>query len=231
MEQRLKELDEHLSQMKQRYQKRGIPLSYYKDSIRDVQFRLDRYEKQHGIKGLSEWDLFWLKDVFEAKFFDIGVLRFQIFMMDHALIERSDYDYMPLSTNLKQRFPEGQYYINIHIVQGADLDPKKVMSSLDEARHFFKTYFSDYDFEYFLCRTWLLDESLELILSPESKILKFRGQFEILTRNFHKGHPLLRIYGTDDLDVISQMEFTTSLQKQAYRHADALGVSWGCIPF
>ena len=231
MEQRLLQVQQHLDKMQTLYDQRGIPSKYLEASLSDLYYRYDRYEKEHGFKGLSEWDLRWLEDVFLAKFFDIGVLRFQIFTMDYHLIERSDYDYMPLSDAIKKRFPEGQDYLNIHIVKGADLSSDKVEASLTEARDFFNQYFSDYDFEYFICRTWLLDESLIHLLPKESKILAFRDRFEILTRNFHKGHPLLRIYGTDDLELIARMDHTSTLQKTAYLNADLLGVSFGCIPF
>lgn len=231
MNERLKEVELKLKHMKLLYKERKIPHSYYENSLRDLHYRYDRYQNEHGIHGLSEWDVFWLKDVFEARFFDIGVLRFQIFEMDHALIERSDYDYMPLSDAIKKRFPEGQFYLNVHIVKDANLEPGLVSASFEEARVFFKTYFSEMTFDYFICRTWLLDESLEHLLPPTSNILAFRNQFEILTRNYHKGHPLLRIYGSDDLDEIAQMDHQSSLQKKAYLHADTLGVSFGCIPF
>lgn len=231
MEKRLQEVQKRLLLMKEYYNERDIPEKYYEQSLSDLNYRYQRFEDQHGYKGLSEWDLFWLEDVFNAKFFDIGVLRFQIFKMDYALIERQDYDYMPLSEEVKQRFPQGQYFVNIHINKGADLSVPLVEASLNEARLFFKTYFQDYQFKYFICRTWLLDESLETLLPPKSKILQFRNRFEILARNFHQGHPLLRIYGSDDLEVIAQMEHQSSLQKKAYLHADMLGVSFGCIPF
>lgn len=231
MEKRLIEVKKRLLIMKGYYKDRGIPDKYYDQSLSDLYYRYRRFEAQNGYHGLSEWDIFWLEDVFNAKFFDIGVLRFQIFKMDYTLIERQDYDYMPLSEEVKLRFPQGQYYINIHINKGADLSVCLVEESLNEARVFFKTYFQDYHFQYFICRTWLLDESLEALLPPESKILRFRNRFEILARNYHQGHPLVRIYGSDDLQVISQMEHKSSLQKKAYLQADKLGVSFGCIPF
>lgn len=231
MKKRLEFVESELIRMKTIYRDRNIPDFIYLQSLRDLDYRYNRFEKKHGYRGLSEWDLKWLEDVFDGKFFDIGHLRFQIFTMNHALIERSDYDHMPLSESIKNRFPEGRHYINIHIVQGASLDPDGLDKTFKEARSFFQDYFSDYDFEYFICRTWLLDESLKNILNPDSKILAFADRFEILTRNFHKGHPLLRIYNSDNLDEIKAMEHKTSLEKKAYLHADQLGVSFGCIPF
>ena len=231
MKERLLYINNELKRMKALYIERGIPLKIYEDSLSDVHYRLARYKKNNGKMGISEWDLKWLQDVFDAKFFDLGVLRFQIFEMDYSLIERSGPDLMPLIDEIKQRFPEGNYYINVHIVQGADLDPEKVAMSFKFARQFFKQYFPEYQFDYFICRTWLLDESLLDLLPAESKIIKFRNQFEILARNDHKAHGLLRIYGSDDLEEISKMDHQTSLQKRAYLHEDKLGVSFGCIPF
>ena len=220
-----------LESMKSLYIERAIPAKYYEASLADLYYRYDRFEKIHGYRGLSEWDIHWLTDVFNARFYDIGVLRFQIFTMDHSLIERTGDDYMPLSEEVKQRFPEGKSYINIHITKDANLSPLNVEESIEEARTFFKTYFADYTFDYFICRTWLLDESLLQLLEPSSNILQFRDRFEILARNHHKAHPLMRIYGTSDLDEIHSMNHHSTLQKSAYKIADELGVSFGCIPF
>lgn len=224
-------IKKRIDEVKIIYQSRNIPMSYFKDSLRDLEYRYQRYYKQHGQRGLSDWDLHWLEDVFQAKLIDIGVLRFQIFRMDHALIERSGDDYMSLNETIKSRFPEGMMMLNVHIVEGANLVPDLVNHSFKEAREFFTQYFPEYDFKYFICRTWLLDESLVPILKDESNILQFRQRFEILARNNHKSHPLKRIYGTDVSDDIMKLEKHSQLQKEAIHHINNLGVSFGCIPF
>ncbi len=228
---RLEVLNTRIKAMKSMYEARNIPQAIYEASLSDVYYRLERFKNTHGYDGISEWDMFWLEDVLNCKFFNIGVLRFQIFEMKHALIQRKDYDYIELSEDDKRRFPEGQFYLSVHIIQGADLSEDKVDETFDMARQFFKLYFSDYHFEYFICRTWLIDESLNDLLKPDSKILSFAKRFEFVARGLNYSHPFKRIYGTDDLEAIKKLEHKSSLAKEAYKHADRMGVTFASIKF
>lgn len=221
----------NLSKTKSKYEALGIPDFYYNRSMRDLVFRAKRYLSKEGHFGLYEKDVKWTQDVLAVKMFDLGSLRFQIFPFSYAEYERSGYDYMPMSDDMKSRFVEGEYYLNIHIARGADLSKETVQASLDEARHFFGTYFSDINFKGFVCRTWLIDPVLISLVSSESRIAQFASFFEIVNRAHNYVHPFDRIYGTHDLSKIKEMNHTSSLMESAYLKKDEIGVSFGFIPW
>ena len=228
---RLIELDKRLKDMKQKYIENNLPMDLFQASQSDIIYRLNRFKELNGFDGISERDMIWLEDVFNAKFFNIGVLRFQIFTMKYELIERSGYDYIELSNEAKERFIEGKTYINVHIAKDTNLDPKLVDESFEKARTFFKTYYKDLSIDYFICRTWLIDASLRDILPNDSKIVQFGKRFEPIARGLNSRQPFIRIYGTDDMNEILKLKHTTTLQKEAYKYKDTLGVTFGCIPF
>lgn len=114
--------------LKEIFDKKGIPNAIFYDSIQDLDFRINRYYSLHNEYGLSERDALWLRFIYKFEMFDLGSLRFQKFHFSYAEIERDDYDYMPLSDEMKQRFPEGKPVINVHITTDADLRPKKLTS-------------------------------------------------------------------------------------------------------
>lgn len=228
---RLIELDKRLKDMKQKYIENNLPMDLFQASQSDIIYRLNRFKELNGFDGISERDMLWLEDVFDAKFFNIGVLRFQIFTMKYELIERSGYDYIKLSSKAKERFKEGNTYINVHIAKDTNLDPRLVDESFEEARIFFNTYYKDLSIDYFICRTWLIDASLRDILPNDSKIVQFGKRFEPIARGLNSRQPFTRIYGTYDMNEILKLKHTTTLQKEAYKHKDTLGVTFGCIPF
>ena len=221
----------NLNETKKRYDELGIPESYYHNSMRDLVFRAKRYLINEGSFGLYEKDIKWTKDVLAVHMFDLGSLRFQIFPFSYAEIERSGYDFMPLSDDMKKRFTEGDHYLNIHIARGSDLSKETVQASLDLARDFFSRYFSDVKFKGFVSRTWLIDPVLVSLLEKESKIAQFASFFEIVNRARNYVHPFDRIYGTHDMSKVKKMNHTSSLMKKAYLKKDEIGVSFGFVPW
>ena len=211
------------------YEKRAIDLKHMYNSIYDLSYRLERYFNEFGLYGLSDRDLRWLIPLFKAEIFDLGSLRFQRFRFSNSEIEREGYDFMPLDDKWKKRFPEGTPVITIHILKDTDLSKDKITQSLDLAKEFFAKYFSEHDYEVFVCRTWLIYPKTRDILSEDSNIAEFSKLFEIIATNQNTKQALDRIYGTSDLTLIEKMDKNSSLQKTAYKHLDKLGVAAGII--
>ena len=221
----------NLDKTKSKYDELGIPELYYNRNMKDLIFRAKRYLAKEGKFGLDQNDIKWSKDLLEAKMFDFGSLRFQIFPFSYTEFERSGYDYMPMSDEMKTRFVEGEYYLNIHIAKDVDLSKEMVQASLDEARVFFGRYFSELDFKGFVTRTWLIDPVLVSLVSSNSRIAQFASFFEIINRTENYVLPFDRIYGTHDFLKIKKMNHTSSLMKKAHLKKDELGVSFGFIPW
>ncbi len=218
-----------LLDLKDNYLNRGIPLKYLYESIYDLSFRLERYSGNNGIYGLSERDLRWLVPLFKAEIFDLGSLRFQRSWFSFKEIERDGYDFMPLSDKWKRRFPEGTPVITIHILKDTDLSRDRIDEAFALARDFFESYFSEHEYEVFVCRTWLLYPKTRDILSEDSNIASFSKRFNVIATNQNTKQALDRIYGTSDMEEIEAMEKTSSLEEVAFKNLDKLGVAAGIV--
>lgn len=228
-EERMIETIAQLIHLKNTYEEKHIPLSHLYKSIYDLSYRIERYFKQHGIYGLSERDIRWLTPMFRAEIFDIGPLRYQISYFSYEEIERSGHEYMLLPDKWKEAIPEGTPIITIHIMKNANITPEKVTASFKQAVQFFEEYFLEHDYDVFVCRTWLLYEPLQDLLSETSNITSFAKRFTIIAKNNNHKQALERIYGTSNLEKIKQMEKTSSLQKKVYKNLDKVGEAAGII--
>ena len=228
-EERLYESLAQLIPLRKYYVDKGIPLSYLYASIYDLNYRVERYYNEHGIYGLSEWDLRWLTSMYRARIFDIGSLRFEVSLFSNKEIERSGYQYMHLEQKWKTLFPEGTPIITIHILKDADLSPHKVEKSFTMAKDFFDKYFKKHNYKIFICRTWMLYGPTRDILGKNSNISSFGQRFKIIAHNENKKQALDRIYGTSDMSTIKKIDKQTSLEKVAYKNLDKLGVAAGII--
>lgn len=218
-----------LLNVKDYYVNKGIPLQYLYESIYDLSYRIERYFDNNGIYGLSERDLRWLAPLFKAEIFDLGSLRFQRIWFSFKDIEREGYDFMLLSDKWKTRFPEGTPAIEIHIQTDTDFSKDKIDEAFALARDFFERYFSEHEYEVFICRTWLLYPKTRDILSADSNIASFSKRFEVIAMHQNTKQALDRIYGTNDMADIAVMEKNSSLAEVAYRNLDKLGVAAGII--
>ena len=228
-QERLMESLAQLISLKEYYVDKGIPLVHLYKSVYDLSYRVERYYKNYGVYGLSDWDVRWLSSLYRGNIFDLASLRFEISSFSNKEIERSDYQYMFLDQKWKDRFPEGTPIITIHIQKDTDFRPGKIDESFSMAREFFKSYFPEHDYEVFVCRTWLLYGPTRDILGKDSNIASFSKLFKIIAENQNTKQALERIYGTDDLEAIEQMYKNSSLAKVAYKNLDKLGVAAGII--
>lgn len=230
LKERLFTLLYELIPLKKHFDSKNIPTNIFYESIQDLNFRTNRYYHAHNEYGVSLRDVLWLRFIYKGEMFDLGSLRFQKFHFSFAEIERADYDYMPLSDEMKQRFPEGLPIINVHITTDADLRPEKIEESLQQAHKFFTTYLPEHKYTMFTCRTWMLYTPTQEILPLDSNITAFANRFEIIATNQNTKQALDRIYETSDMENIEALEKTSSLAEVAYKNLDKLGVAAGVIP-
>ena len=213
------------------YAMNGIPQSILIDSLKDFRYRTNRHNHEMGEVGLSKHDMHWLHDFLNFRLFDLGSLRYQIFPFDRTYIEREGMDSLPLTQDQKDRFQDGDIYLNIHIMKGADLSPIAIDASLRQAREFFSKYFPELNIKGFITRTWLIYSKMSYLLPSESNIVKFGHRFEIIQEAPIQYQILERVYGTQDLEAIAKMPKKTSLQRNILNNLENVGVSFGYIPF
>lgn len=135
------------------FKKRGISQIIIENTVNDLERRRLRYLNNEGTDGLYESDEKWLNLLLDEKMISLNGFRFQIFPMDYQEIEREGFDYLPMSNVTKEKFPSNLMCLNVHIPDGVDLGRHQIF---DEARTFYKIHYPEYDFHYFVIRSWLV---------------------------------------------------------------------------
>lgn len=135
------------------YCRMGISREILLDTLADIVIYADIYWQLHGVPGLSEPE--WLKRHLTVKLFKLG--RLQFYMADGEL--------------------------EVHIPAGAPLLPEACQASIARSKDFFKRYFPDFVFHKYTCHSWLLDETIQQFLPPDSNITRFMQLFAIRRRD------------------------------------------------
>ena len=94
------------------------------------------------------------------------------------------------------------------------LDKQKCEESIDMARRFFEVYFSEHNYEYFFCESWLLFEGNRDFMAGDSNIVKFMGLFKDCYSMKIDVQAIERIYGKRKLIKKNYSE-NSDLQRRA----------------
>lgn len=211
---RLAVIIEFANQTLEKYQQLGIPENVFYDTLDDIRI----WCENNNNKGLANYN--WIKNHMNCELFKIGRLQFQLFKCNNKLL---DYDYFP--------FDCGEAVIYIHIPQGEKLIYSDCLASVRSAVDFFGKYFSDYNFRYFFCESWLLYGDNYLFMQPSSNIMQFSSMFDVVCSKNVDSQAIERIFGRRQLNKKKYQE-NTSLQRAAKAHlmnGGKLGIGIGII--
>ncbi len=214
----------------QKYQAAGVDRKVFVDSANDIALRARIYFEKTGKVGLSKQDCIWLRHLVNGQIFKLGVLQFQPYQMLYLDVNDKGETWFNYVDGIKERLPEGRPVLNVHIQKGADLSPEKVTESFSLARTFFREYFTEMQFDAFVCFSWLLDPFLGRILPVESRIVRFGSIFEIIGWAKDNNQAVERIFGKCWRKK-SDFPQDTSLQKAALKHLKDLQYTCGIIWF
>ena len=214
----------------QKYQAAGGDRKVFVDSANDIALRARIYFEKTGKVGLSKQDCIWLRHLVNGQIFKLGVLQFQPYQMLYLDVNDKGETWFNYVDGIKERLPEGRPVLNVHIQKGADLSPEKVTESFSLARTFFREYFTEMQFDAFVCFSWLLDPFLGRILPVESRIVRFGSIFEIIGWAKDNNQAVERIFGKRWRKK-SDFPQETSLQKAALKHFQDLQYTCGIIWF
>ena len=139
----------------EKYKKLGIDDKILFDTLSDILIWAENYYLSSGRIGLTETP--WINNHLNAELFRLGRLQFKTGKMNESNI------------------------IEVHIPQGESLSREKYLSSFKNAISFYERFFPDYKYEYFTCDSWLLDKNLKNFLRPDSNILKFQSEFDMIS--------------------------------------------------
>lgn len=150
--------------LEKEYAKKGIDEKILLDTLSDIVYWTNLYSDIKNELYLGE--LNWLIRHVTMKVFKIG--RLQYFMT-------------PARQDIKSAgIKKGDNVIEVHIPAGESLNIDECKDSLNKAKEFFAKYFADYEYDYFVCNSWMLDENLKTMLDADSNILKFADLFEVV---------------------------------------------------
>lgn len=190
-----------LPSLAEQYHQEGIKKQYFDSFVDNLKHTAWGCKKTHGVWGTDiAW---WLIDFFKLKLFSIGRLQYKRrkFQKDIG------------------GYPQGTYYIDVHVPSGAPLTKELCAASYAEATEFFR---ERYDMEDILfgCHSWLLSPDLEAILPPQSNILAFAHDYTILeTRIDPTSSAVSFIFQVPSVpEDIESLPETTSLQKAIKQH-------------
>ncbi len=185
-------------------------------------------------KGLE--NINWLKNHINFELFKIGRLQYQLFKLNNP---RLNYNKLPVSY--------GENVIYVHIPQGEKLDYNACLNSLSLSDIFFNKYFSEFNYNYYFCESWLLFDGNKFFMDKDSNILKFAGLFNVHYSINDEKQEFERIFGFDknirkiercrrlykNKSDINRLPEFTSLQKNAKEYLinnGRFGEGIGTIP-
>lgn len=150
--------------LEKQYHSRGILEEILLATLSDLVIWAENHDLVHGTVGLLEpW---WLEGHLNFELFRLGRIQFKM--------GTCSMDIPPYGLH------RGKQIVEIHIPQGEPLNMDEVHKSYHMAKTFFKTYFPEYQYKYFICDSWLLDWHLKDFLKETSNILKFAAEFDIV---------------------------------------------------
>lgn len=147
--------------LEEKYKNAGIPEEILMATLKDLPIWTREWSNVKGELYLGELD--WLKRHFVMNLFRIGRLQYAFAISYHDIPEFG--------------IKKGDNVIEVHIPAGEKLDTDECRKSIAAAREFFKQYYPNYKYSYFICHSWLLDETLKKYLPKESNILAFGDLF------------------------------------------------------
>ncbi len=193
-----------------RYRHLGIPDTVFYDTMRDISVWVKTAEREENIVGLCE--LSWIRQSLYLNLFRIGRLQYQFFKTNHLASGLS------LTQCRAAPIKSGALVLNMHIPQDGRLELAACRDSLAAARVFFKEFFPQYDYQGFVCDSWLLDPYNARFMRADSNILRFSSLFDCVMRTNVKNSEIVRrLWGkhTAKHAEISDFPEKTDLQKRA----------------
>lgn len=203
-----------LDHTKKIYDRLKIGEDIFYDTMKDISV----WCGNNGNKGLDNYQ--WLLNHVKGELFKLGRLQFQLYQCNNSSL---DYSLLP--------FGYGENVIFIHIPQGEKLTYEDCVRSIGKAKIFFKEYFPDYEYRYFLCESWLLFENNKQFMDENSNIIKFSSLFHIAYSVYDDSQAIERIFGKREDDINNYPE-TTSLRRAAKNYmaeGNKLGMGIGTI--
>ena len=199
--------------LKKEYEKRGMDMKIYWDTVLDLKYKTEECKLVKGIVGTFVAE--WFFKFFDMTRFALGRLQFQITEFGHEY-EKEGIRLTPQSKVIDTHIPRSL----------KPLDPQ----GCDKAFALAKNFFSEEIGETcaFVCHSWLLYPEHKTMLSPKTNVYRFMSRFDVLKSGISKSKgDLWRLFDTDEKDP-EKLPADTSLRRAYVEHLKNGGsVGWG----
>jgi len=202
---------------KEMYIDRGISLNVFYDTMESFAVFEERYKFEHGVWG------------FDKPAWAVNHLRMNLYRLGRLVFEQAKFplDYYTLNGKILKK---GDDILMVHIPANEKLELGLCHESYNLAGRFSEKHFN-FISKAFCCSSWLLNRGLENILQPQSNILKFQNEYEIINETVNNEEPLQWIFGKK-YKSLDEYVLSTSLQKNVIeylKNGGELGVSFGTL--
>ena len=155
-----------LENMEAEYKRRGIDHRFESD-VNRIRSRIIDCFNNSGTLDIG--DLTWDRHYLMAREFKLGILTFTLGKSPIDIPEKE--------------LKKGDSVLQVHVHGREPLVYEECKKSLLSAKEFTVRHFPDFEYRYFTCLSWLLDDSIADLLGNNSNILKFGTLFEKVRRN------------------------------------------------
>lgn len=190
--------------MYNKYIEKNLPLDVYYDSIEDLKYKFEECFNVKGVYGTFVPQ--WFGGFYSAERFKLGRFQYEIVPFPY---ERYEKDGIVILKN--------EPVLNIHIPSSGSMPEKERNLSYKMASDFYKKHF-DFCAKAFVCNSWLLYPEHYKFLDPDSNIVGFMRDFDIIDSNIsEKFTAAWRIFGASvERGSIDKWPRNTKLQKAYY---------------
>jgi hypothetical protein len=191
----------------ERYRSLGIGDGIFYDTFQCFPRFIREHYESFGSYGFDRgW---WTWRQINMKLFKLGELEFEMI----------------------QREKEGttDNAINVHIPSGSHLSAANCKSSYEQARNFFQAFYPAYGEVDYVCSSWLLAPALKRLLPPESNILTFQQDYDILETFPDENDFMMWVFKTET-EEYQKLPEDTSLQrriKEYLQEGGKIGCAYG----
>ena len=184
--------------LKQRYLERKIDLSIWRDSCKDLRWKLMECHKMYGVWG--SFVAWWFPGFFDLTRFALGRLQFELI------------DFPAHYEAAGRKKPEGMTKaINVHIPSCGKLDMEECHDSYRRAAALFADAFLDGRCA-FACWSWMLYSPHRTFLKPDSGVIRFMSEYDVYATGEDNGD-LWRIFNREYDGRPDDLPEDTSMQR------------------
>lgn len=186
------------------FKEKGIDDKIYLDSLIDLRIWANTCMKNYGEWGMREFE--WLSNALRGKLYRLGRLQFEQVPLEYCGYDKHGVDYN-----------EGDIVIGVHIPEDGRMSKEERLDSYKQAYQMFHN-------PVFVCETYLFYPKQYDFLSPESNIVAFMNEFDIVYSEENKEmKDMWRIFGMRDNYAPENLPKDTSLQRAYAEHLTKTG--------